>query len=69
MKDHKKNIDEIISLYKLEKFAEAHKEIDNLLLSDKDNPYLFNLKGIVYRAEKQYQNSLNNYNKAITISI
>ena len=67
MKDHKKNIEEIISLYKLKKFAEAHKEIDNLLLSDKDNPYLFNLKGIVYRAEKQYQNSLNNYNKAIIL--
>lgn len=46
MKDHK-NIDEIIKLYKDQNFKDAKKKIENLLVSNKNNTYLLNLRGIV----------------------
>lgn len=66
MKDHK-NIDEIIKLYKDQNFKDAKKKIENLLVSNKNNTYLLNLRGIVCRAKGEYQNSLISYNKAIVL--
>ena len=61
------HIDEIINLYKTRDFKEAKKKIENLLVSNKNDTYLLNLKGIICRAKGEYQNSLNSYNKAIAL--
>ena len=66
MKNHK-NIDEIIKLYKDQNYKDAKKKIEHLLISNKNNTYLLNLKGIVCRAKGEYQNSLISYNKAIAL--
>ncbi len=60
-------IDEIIDLYKTKDFNEAHSKINDQILLDRNNAYLFNLKAIVYRAEREYEKSLVNYNKAILL--
>ena len=48
-------------------FNEAHSKINDQILLDRNNAYLFNLKAIVYRAEREYEKSLVNYNKAILL--
>ena len=60
-------IDEIIDLYKTKDFNEAHSKINDQILLDRNNASLFNLKAIVYRAEREYEKSLVNYNKAILL--
>ena len=61
------HIDEIINLYKTRDFKEAEKKIEILLLSNKNDTHLLNLKGIICRAKGEYQNSLISYNKAIAL--
>lgn len=66
MKEHK-SIDKIIKLYNNQNYKDAKKKIEDLLLSDKNNTYLLNLKGIICRTTGDYQDSLASYDKAITL--
>tara|TARA_B100000941_G_scaffold86425_1_gene59675 strand:- start:198 stop:1373 length:1176 start_codon:yes stop_codon:yes gene_type:complete len=66
MKEHK-YIDKIIKLYNNQNYKDAKKKLEELLLSNKDDTYLLNLKGIICRAIGDYQNSLASYEKAISL--
>ena len=58
----------VIDFYSKRKFKEAIKEINILLKDFKNSAVLYNIYGLIYFNLKQYDASMNCYNKAIIIN-